>query len=313
MPNVLVVDDSEVDRRLVGGLLEKQAGLSVLFAEDGKDALAQLDRLLPDVVLTDILMPEMDGLQLLSAIQRDYPLIPVILMTARGSEEIAAEALRQGAASYVPKKNLADDLVETVERVLSASREDRGHSRLMHYLDHSESEFVLRNDLAAVAALVGYLQQMLRCMPLGEETERLRVGIAVEEALKNAYYHGNLEVGAALGRVDHKAYTELANQRLLEEPYRNRRIYVRADVSRSQAVFCIRDEGPGFDHSHLPHAADPDDEETPSGRGVILMRTIMDEIAYNDAGTEVTLIKRTPPAEPAGEDDEAGTKGQWDE
>jgi anti-sigma regulatory factor (Ser/Thr protein kinase) len=215
-------------------------------------------------------------------------------MTAQGSEDIASEALRRGAASYVPKKKLGEDLVETVERVLAAAREDRSHSRLMHHLTDCDARFVVGNDLTLIRSLVSLLQQLVRCMPLGDETERLRVGIALEEALKNAYYHGSLEVTTGVGWPQRKAIEQIARERLVDEPYRNRRIYVHAKVSRSEATFVIRDEGPGFDASQLPDPADPDSHSRTSGRGIILMRTIMDEVRYNADGNEVTLVKRPP-------------------
>src|SRR5205814_2860884 len=127
------------DRRLVGGLLERQGRCDIVYARDGKEALQCFATTIPDLVLTDLQMPEMDGLELVAAIKEDYPLTPVVLMTAQGSEEIASEALRRGAASYVPKKKLAEDLIETVERVLAAAREDRTHSRLMHHLSDCDA------------------------------------------------------------------------------------------------------------------------------------------------------------------------------
>jgi CheY-like chemotaxis protein/anti-sigma regulatory factor (Ser/Thr protein kinase) len=297
VPTVLVVDDSETDRRLVGGLLERQGRYGVVFARNGKEALQCVAAVSPELVLTDLQMPEMDGLELVAAIKGDYPLTPVVLMTAQGSEEIASEALRRGAASYVPKRKLGDDLVETVERVLSAAREDRTHSRLMHHLTDCTVRFVIGNDLNLIRILASNLQQFLRCMPLGDETERLRVGIALEEALKNAYYHGNLEVGKGAGWPNRKDIEQIVGERLAEEPYRSRKIFVEACVSRTEAKFTIRDEGPGFDASQLPDVTAAVSHETNSGRSIALMRTIMDEVRYNGAGNEVTLVKRPPKAE----------------
>src|SRR5437870_2590358 len=117
MSKVLVVDDSAVDRRRAIKLLAND-GLTVLSAANGVEALEVFKREIPDVVLTDMQMPEMDGLQLVQEIRARYPSVPVILMTAHGSEEIAVEALQKGAASYVPKRNLAKDLSETISSVL---------------------------------------------------------------------------------------------------------------------------------------------------------------------------------------------------
>jgi CheY-like chemotaxis protein len=307
VPTVLVVDDSPLDRRLAGALLEKHCGCALLFADNGTEALRQMALLLPDLVLTDLQMPGMNGLELTAALKGDYPLVPVVLMTAQGSEEIAAEALRRGAASYVPKRKLAEDLAPTVLRILLGVQQDRAHSQLMHHLETSSSVFVLDNDPALIQALVHHLQELLRCLPLADETERLRVGVALEEALTNACYHGNLEVGSALGRADRRTYEELAERRRWEAPYRERRIHVSVRLSRAEAVFVIRDEGPGFDVARLP-AADMCAAEGGGGRGVLLMRTIMDEVVYNDVGNEVTLTKRRaadPPPEEGTDGDPA--------
>jgi len=300
VPTVLVVDDSPVDRRLAGGLLEKQVGCGVLYAADGRDALRQLAEQAPDLVLTDLQMPEMNGLELTAAVKGEYPLTPVVLMTAQGSEEIAAEALRRGAASYVPKRKLAEDLAPTVFRILSGAQADRSHSQLMHYLESSESTFVLDNDPALIQALVQHFQQALRCLPLGDETERLRVGVALEEALSNAYFHGNLEVGAALGKADRRAYEELAAKRRWEAPYSDRKIYVTAKISRKEAVFVVRDDGPGFDVARRAGEGGVAAAERGAGRGLVLMDSILDEVTYNAKGNEVTLVKRRAPEPAAG-------------
>jgi CheY-like chemotaxis protein len=287
----MVVDDSPVDRRLAGSLLEQQ-GCSVRYASDGKEALQQISGLMPDLVLADLQMPEMNGLELVAAVKQDFPFIPVILMTAQGSEDIAAQALRVGAASYVPKRRLAKDLLPTVRRVLLGAHEDQGHSRLMHYLEDCDVTFVLPSDLNLLKILVNHVQEMLRCLPLGDETERMRVGLALEEALSNALYHGNLEIPHSKDDSAPDAYEQLVNQRLGESPYHDRAIRVSVRLSREQAVFVVRDEGPGFDVSKSPLVAAIPDSELGAGRGIVLMRATMDEVTYNSVGNEVTLIKR---------------------
>src|SRR5947209_13366170 len=134
MHNVLVVDDSTVDRHLAGGLIHKMEGWKASFAGNGVEALAAMAEHMPDIVLTDMLMPEMDGLELVQTIRIKYPRVPVILMTAHGSEDVAIQALRKGAASYVPKKTLARDLAETLDHVLSATQADRNSRRIVDSL-----------------------------------------------------------------------------------------------------------------------------------------------------------------------------------
>ncbi len=289
---VLVVDDAAIDRRLASGLLEKEGGFQIVLATNGKDALQALKSQPIDLVLTDMQMDEMDGLQLVEAVRADYPMTPVILMTGLGSEEIAVQALEKGAASYVAKRRLQQDLIEIVQQVLDNSDENRMQSRLMHRLARNEFSFVLNNDLTLVHSLVKYLQHTLRCVRLADEVDRLRVGIAVEEALLNALYHGNLEVSSELKEKDPNLFEETARQRCELEPYRSRHIYIDALVSREQARFVIRDEGPGFNPKTLPDPTDLANLEKPSGRGILLMRSFMDEIRFNEQGNQVTLVKQ---------------------
>jgi CheY-like chemotaxis protein len=292
MTTVLVVDDSMTDRRLAGGLLARLSGAEVRYATDGRDALEQIELHLPDLVVTDLNMPELNGLELVRVIRQQYPLVPVILMTAQGSEQIAVDALRTGAASYVPKQRLAVELAETVEQVLAAAHADRTHTRLMRRLRHQEVHFELENDQELISSLVQYLQNAARGMNVCDDNERVRIGVALQEALVNACFHGNLEVSSKLREVDHRAYYDLAKERSQMAPYAERRIYVSGRFTPQEAVYVIRDEGPGFDPSQLPDPRDPMNLEKPCGRGLLLMQTFMDEVRFNALGNEVTLIKR---------------------
>jgi CheY-like chemotaxis protein/anti-sigma regulatory factor (Ser/Thr protein kinase) len=290
MNQVLVVDDSAVDRRLVGGLLEK-AGMRVSCAVNGADALQHMQQSLPDLVVTDLVMPEMDGLELVTTIRSRYPLVPTVLMTSQGNEDIAVEALRRGAASYVPKRAVGPELLETVRNVLALSSQQRIQSRLMQCMEHMQFRFVLGNDRQLLSSLVVYLQDAAAQLRLCDEANRMRIGVALEEALVNALYHGNLEVSSELRERDYDSYQALAEQRVSLAPYRERRIFVESSMTPAEARFVIRDEGNGFNPAELPDPTDPANLERVSGRGVLLMRTFMDEVSFNTRGNEVTLVK----------------------
>jgi len=291
MTSVLVVDDSAVDRSLVGGLLRKNPDLAVDYAVNGAEALAKIEQEQPELVISDLIMPELDGLELVAAVRRKFPLVPVILMTSKGSEEIAVRALQAGASSYVPKRRLAGQLVSTVDNVLAASAAQRGHTRLMGCLTRSHFSFVLGNDCTLFRPLIAYLQESAGHLGLGDPVERTRLGVAMEEALANALYHGNLEVCSAM-RDDDRGYFNEVERRRHDSPYCDRRIYVEAELAREQARFVVRDEGNGFDPSTLPDPTDPENLEKSSGRGILLMRTFMDDVAFNEVGNEVRMLKR---------------------
>ncbi|MFC1596866.1 response regulator [Planctomycetota bacterium] len=292
MPSVLVVDDVEMDRRLVAKFLEEESDLELRYAENGAQALEQIDQENPDLVVTDLMMPEVDGLELVTECRSRHPLVPVILMTSKGNEETAVRALEEGAASYVPKQVFSQRLVSTVRNVLAVSGRQRGRSRLMGCMMKSECVFDLENDSALIHPLVTYLQERTCYLKVCDESDRTRIGVALEEALVNALYHGNLEIGSELRGEDDRAYHTLIHQRSRQSPFRDRQVHVQAKMSRQHATFVIRDEGLGFDPSSLPDPTDPVNLEKASGRGLLLMRTFMDEVEYNEIGNVVTLTKR---------------------
>ncbi len=293
MQTVLVVDDVTLDRHLVGALIEEHAGWSAVFAEDGRDALALIKLQVPDVVLTDLQMPEMNGLELVEAIRRDYSYLPVILMTAHGSEEIAVTALKAGAASYVPKRDLARDLIPTTQKVLDMARTTRNQQQVLECLIETEFRFLLSNDPQRVQPLINHLQDHLTMMNLVDKAGLIRVGTALHECLINAMEHGNLELTSELRESEHsKAYRSLVDERRQQQPYRDRHVLVTARFSRQQAAFVIRDDGRGFDPSKLPDPRDPANLQKCSGRGLFLIRTFMDDVRFNETGNEITMVKR---------------------
>ena len=291
MAVALVVDDSKVDQQLAGNLLRKCAAMDVVYAENGNDAIAAIQEHQPKLVITDLQMPQMNGLELVEHIRCHHPAIPVILMTAHGSEEVASEALRKGAASYVPKKFLARDLGETIKRMLALADAQRQQDTVLECLDESTANFVLCNDSSRIHALIHYLRQDLQRFRQWDENELMRVGVALDEALANAVQHGNLEVDSMLRDEGVEIYNALLDERRELKPYKDRRIHVNATINRSAARFVVRDEGKGFDPAALPDPTDPANLERVHGRGLLLIRTFMDEVTHNEAGNEITIIK----------------------
>ena len=292
MPKALIVDDSPAERRLAGTILEEGEDLTVLYASEGLEALAVIEQEPTDVVITDLRMPKMNGLDLVKEIRTKHSCVPVILMTSFGSEDTAAEALRRGAASYVPKRNLMTDLRGTVERVIASARRAHRAQAAFSCLERTESHFVLHNDPHMIGVLVGHLQECIVPIGLSDEAGCIQIGIALEEAVRNAVYHGNLEVSSDLREDGEIAYEALAGERRTQAPYRDRRTHITATILPSEATYVIRDEGPGFDPNALPDPTDPGNLDRVSGRGVLLMRTFMDEVTFSGTGNQVTMVKR---------------------
>ncbi|HEU0006760.1 MAG TPA: ATP-binding protein [Terriglobia bacterium] len=293
MPKILLVDESASDRRHTADLLQRNGNAEVIYSGSGNEALSAIERLSPDVVLAALPAQGTDFLRVLQDIHFRYPSLPIILMTAEAVTPVLLKALHQGAVSFVPKTNLGHYLARTLDHVLKLSRTGR-RQRLVGYLCQSESSFSLENDPELIAPMVAHLQEGAARLKGMDETMRMQLCVALHEGLLNAMYHGNLEVSSELREAGEAAFIAAAEQRRRSWPHRDRRVHVKATLTPSEAVFVIRDEGPGFNPEAIPDPTAPDNLSKASGRGILLMRTFVDDLHYSATGNELTLVKRLP-------------------
>lgn len=284
MTLVLIVDDNPMDRRLAGGFVE-QSGMTVDYAEDGEQALQKLNENKPDIVLTDLDMPVMNGLELVTKLRKRAPLLPVILMTAKGSEEIASEALRAGASSYVRKRHLQNELDAALRVVRNASSARERKQDFFRYLSNSHMEFQIGNDHQAAITLVSFFQDYLENVNLCPEEHLLVVGTALLESLLNAIDHGNLE----LTGLTEEEKDNVRKQRAALDPFQSRKVSVIMDVTEHAATFVVRDEGGGFDTGPYSDLSDPSNLTEDVGRGLVLIHSFMDQVSFNEKGNEITM------------------------
>ena len=289
MARILIAEDSPTQAIQIQLMLEA-AEYEAEIAADGVQALQQIEANPPDVVLTDLHMPNMNGLELVEKIRQQYESIPVILITADGTESIAAEALQKGAASYIPKRFMDKSLLPTLRGVVEMLQAQRTKQRVLSTLVESRSRFVLKNDPQLAASLVQHLEDELEKLNYSDQTGLFRISLALTEALANAMDHGNLELNSDL-RDDPAAYAQLRQARCQQDPYRCRRVTLIADLSPTAVSITVRDEGPGFDPSTIPDPTDPENLVRASGRGLMLIQSFMDEVRHNATGNEITMIK----------------------
>lgn len=293
MKKILVVDDSPVDRLLVGKLLESYEEWQVQFAGDGHEAIEAVREEVPDIIVTDLQMPYVDGLELVQHVKQTHPSVPIVLITGYGSEKTAMEALRSGAANYTPKSCLQKDLARTVKKVLELSaRVQTAESSDVANEDGCQLAFVLENDLGLIGPLIEHLQNK---MPKWSEPDRLQIGMALDEALVNAMHHGNLEVESELREStdhDEDLYYEKVRERQSQAPFSERRVQVKANFSSDSIDVQITDEGPGFNPNSIDDPRSAENVTKVSGRGLFLIRTFMDTVVHNDAGNEITMRKQ---------------------
>jgi CheY-like chemotaxis protein/anti-sigma regulatory factor (Ser/Thr protein kinase) len=286
---ILVVDDSPIDRRLASRLLEKE-GFITVTAANGREALAALEQERVSIVVTDLVMPEMDGLSLVGAILARDPTIRVILMTAYGSDEIAIRALLRGAVSYVPKRQLATSLAETVRSVLSLLPVPDAPPESVRTLERAEWE--LGNDLEEIPRVVSLVEKRLERSSALDQGSRIHMSIALREAIVNAILHGNLEISSSLKESDPDAHDALARERQTQAPYRERRVRVSLMESPDEVTCVVSDDGSGFDLSVVSDPTEAVNLERTSGRGLFLIRTFMTSVRHSDGGRTISMVKR---------------------
>ena len=287
MAKILIVEDSPVDQLLIKRLLVRPEWVTQI-ASDGKEAVELIGKVRPDLVITDMQMPIMNGLELVKYVRENDPTLPVVLVTAKGSENTAVEALRNGATSYSPKARLSSDLVATVEHVLDMAQ----RMQYSHDVEFSPTPksyaVVLKNDLNLIGPTIENIQANL---PSWSDRDRLQIGMAIDEALVNAMHHGNLEVNSTMREGDETDYYEMIRIRQGKAPWNNRRVRAESEFSDQHICIQVSDEGPGFDPLTIPDPRTPENLHRVSGRGLFLIRNFMDQVAHNSAGNQITMTK----------------------
>jgi two-component system, NtrC family, response regulator AtoC len=121
---ILVADDEQNIRRVLAATLQKE-GYEVISARDGEEAIARLSAGSIHVVVTDLKMPKVDGLQILEYVQRNQPQVPVIIITAHGTVDNAVQALKSGAFDYITKPFEKSDLIVTIAKAVKTENLSR--------------------------------------------------------------------------------------------------------------------------------------------------------------------------------------------
>lgn len=274
MVRILIVeDDREVNREL--GESFSRRGWQVQSAFDGMEAWERVQREPFDLVLTDIGLPGLNGLELLDRLRESRLVSRVMVMTSASTPEPLVQALKLRACAFFRKPFSAETVAETVAQDLSMPpcKDD------LEVLSAAPNwiSLKMRCKVETADRLVRFLRELKMDLPA---SERDAIASAFREILLNAIEHG--------ARSDP-----------------DKRVYVSYFRTSRAVVYYIRDPGQGFSFAKLPHAAVSNApglplehaqvrEELglrPGGFGILLARNLVDELLYNEQGNEVLLIK----------------------
>lgn len=118
MAKILIVDDAAFMRKVIRDALSKNGYTEIFEAVDGADAVEKFDEIHPDLVLMDITMPNMDGLEALKTIRGKYSSASVVMCSAMGQESMVIDAVRSGAKDFIVKPFKADRILKTVTSIV---------------------------------------------------------------------------------------------------------------------------------------------------------------------------------------------------
>lgn len=128
-PKVLIVDDNDLMRTLLRGILRSESCQVVGEAKNGKLALELIERTFPDVVFLDVMMPEMDGLEVLQYIKERHPHIKVIMITGNPSVENVQESIQGGASGFIVKPFNTARVLDTLHKALQGAEKTAWQGR----------------------------------------------------------------------------------------------------------------------------------------------------------------------------------------
>ena len=267
----------------------KDRGFSVMSVPDAVAAMAKLEEVVPDIVITDMFLPDGAGLALVKELKARHEPCPVIVMGHNAPEPLIVEALRGGAIDYLHKPIAEEELSSVLQRArdfLPCHPLDVPGARQFDY------ELTVDTDPANIPGVISWLLKMTAsALP---PVQRIHIQGALQELLFNAVEHGNLEIQ---DREKQEAladgcYDQLLAQRLAQSRLRARRVMIRVfhERSNNHLEYRITDEGKGFPwQAVLTRSQEMRESEGASGRGILLTRAFFPSLTYNERGNEVTI------------------------
>ena len=243
----------------------RELGHEVVATGDRAEALAREDLEEFDLIISDLTEDADSGVQLVSELKRKRLLVPVVVSTDEAQQPGLVKAFKMGAANFLRQPYNKEELRSIVDKTLSYKLRFVDDLKILPYV-REKIDFELPSDVTLMNGVLQYLIE--RLAKLGViKPERSNLFVALDEAFVNAVKHGNRNDPAKLVRIT-------------------------AELSTKEARFTIEDEGDGFNVQEIPDPRDPENLFKTSGRGVLLIYNIMDEVYYNERGNRLTMVKR---------------------
>jgi serine/threonine-protein kinase RsbW len=261
---ILIVDNNDDLRAMLEQVL-KELGHEVVATGDREAALAREDLDEFDLIISDLTEDEHSGVQLLSELKRKRLMVPIVVSSDEGQQPGVVKAFKMGAANFLRHPYNKDELRNIVEKTLAYKLRFVDDLKILPHV-REKIDFELPSDVSLMNGVLQYLTERVSKLGL-IKPERSNLFVALDEAFVNAVKHGNHNDPRKLVRIT-------------------------AELSAKEARFTVEDEGEGFNVQEIPDPRDPSNLFKSSGRGVLLIYNIMDEVQYNERGNRLTMVKR---------------------
>ncbi len=290
---IAVIDDEEQIRELLNKRLSKM-GYNVVSFEEAEDLLSLIknDEIKIDLIITDIQLKRMNGIELLRHIRAHDVPIPVLIITGYGNIEDAIQAIRYGARDFIRKPFDLNELASSVSGILRNKKEEKYTENLGQFISSEKRLFEIPVDSTICNVISYILTKDLTSIGICDKSTSENILLALREAIDNAMIHGNLEIESdIIEKHGIKEFYDLVEERKANEKYKDRNVSIYYELIEDYVEYIIEDQGRGFDYSSLPDPRDPENFYKKSGRGLLIIRTLMDEVHWNDSGNVVRLRK----------------------
>jgi DNA-binding response OmpR family regulator len=290
---IVVIDDEELIRYSLQKKLTR-FGYNVISLDKAEDALYLLKTEKEDIdlVITDIKLRKMDGIELLQHLNMlDRPL-PVLIITGQGNIEDAIRALRYGARDFIRKPFDINEVTSIVRSILRGEQEKQLADVFGQFMGYEKRIFTIPVDSSLCNVISYELTKNLPAVGLCNRTTAENISLALREAISNAMFHGNLEIPSHVREQSGiKGFNEEIERRKNVKRYKDRTVTINYELTRDFVEYVIEDEGPGFDYQSLPDPRNPENFFKDSGRGLLIIQVHMDEINWNGRGNVIKLRK----------------------
>lgn len=290
MKSILVIDDEKSIRDMLRAGLT-QYGYNYYEAPDGKSGIEIYKKTRPDIVLTDVKMPEMSGIELTKHLKGIESDADVVIMTGYGSEELVIEALRSGAANYIKKPITLNELFNILDNIV-LKRERREKNEVnQETVVFERKQLVFDNDITRIW---GVINQILFNVSheVGESAlEGMRLGLY--EIILNAIEHGNFGISYEEKSltIQNNNYLELLESRSEDSQRNQKKVFIDCTTDRAEISIEIRDQGEGFDFREFVEMDSSEEVLRAHGRGIFLASLYFDKIEYREPGNRVLMSK----------------------